>query len=330
MLTGSFYMMREGMGAEHDRDKWLERLLGRRPSRSATRPSDVCLDAETLAAWADMSLTAKALAAAEMHASNCSRCMALLAAIGRTAPPAVTESRSRGGLFRWLVPLAAAATAVAIWVAIPGRQPTPVAREESVPATSMASPQTTPPPETAKQLADPVPLEMPASQSKLGRQAQTARSDDQRVDLAPSVAQEARGKREAAESTTVTGESALARQPAAPAPARPASADELRDNTAALSARRALNETVKVVIEGASPDNPQVRWRSFSGNDVERSVDGGQTWTRTAASPPGTIKSIRVVDALNATITSSDGRSFVTTDGGATWAPVQEKPPAPF
>jgi hypothetical protein len=329
MLTGSFYMMREHMAAEHDRDKWLERLLGRRPSRSATTPSDVCLDAETLAAWADMSLTAKALEAAEMHASNCSRCMALLAAIGRTAPPAVTESRSRGALFRWLVPLAAAATAVAIWVAIPGRQPTPVAREESVPATTIASPQTTPPPETAKPLADPVPLQMPSSQSTFGRQAQTRRSDDQRVDLAPSVVQEARGKRETAESTTVTGESALARRPAAPA-ARPASADELRDNTADLSARTALNETVTVVIEGASPDNSQVRWRSFSGTGVERSVDGGQTWTKTAASPPGTIKSIRVVDALNATITTSDGRLFVTTDGGAAWAPVQEKPPAPF
>ena len=42
------------------------------------------------------------------------------------------------------------------------------------------------------------------------------------------------------------------------------------------------------------------------------------------------IVAIRAVDALSATVTTSDGRTLSTTDGGATWAPSQEKPAAPF
>ena len=51
------------MAAEHEQDKWLERLLGRTHAGSLATPSDICLDAETLAAWADGSLHAKELAA---------------------------------------------------------------------------------------------------------------------------------------------------------------------------------------------------------------------------------------------------------------------------
>jgi photosystem II stability/assembly factor-like uncharacterized protein len=64
--------------------------------------------------------------------------------------------------------------------------------------------------------------------------------------------------------------------------------------------------------------------------DIERSIDGGQTWMKTPAMPPAPVTSIQVKDALTATVTTSDGRTFSTTDGGKTWASVQEKPPAPF
>jgi photosystem II stability/assembly factor-like uncharacterized protein len=47
-------------------------------------------------------------------------------------------------------------------------------------------------------------------------------------------------------------------------------------------------------------------------------------------SPPAPVVGIRDVDAMRATVTTSDGRTLSTTDGGATWAPVQEKPAAPF
>ena len=73
-------------------------------------------------------LSAKELAAAELHVAKCPRCLALLAAIERTAPPVAAEPHQRMWL-RWLVPLTAAATAVAIWIAIPQQQVTPVARD---------------------------------------------------------------------------------------------------------------------------------------------------------------------------------------------------------
>ena len=87
-------MKREPVASQ--RDTWLERLM-RRPAahRSVAQgygpanstPGSGCLDADTLAAWADGALQGKELAAAELHASQCSRCLAVLAAIERTAPP---------------------------------------------------------------------------------------------------------------------------------------------------------------------------------------------------------------------------------------------------
>jgi photosystem II stability/assembly factor-like uncharacterized protein len=72
-----------------------------------------------------------------------------------------------------------------------------------------------------------------------------------------------------------------------------------------------------------------IRWRIVGGKDVERSTDGGLTWMQTAA-PPDRPVSIREVEELRATVTTADGRTFSTIDGGATWAPVQEEPAAPF
>ena len=49
---------------------------------AATGPE--CLDADTLAAWADNALGAAELAAAEAHAADCARCQAMLAAMARS------------------------------------------------------------------------------------------------------------------------------------------------------------------------------------------------------------------------------------------------------
>jgi photosystem II stability/assembly factor-like uncharacterized protein len=105
--------------------------------------------------------------------------------------------------------------------------------------------------------------------------------------------------------------------------------------------------------------NGTVRWRILTGGGVARSSDGGMTWQTqstsiptaltagTAPSPttcwlvgPGGIivlstdgrtwqrvpfregvdlTSIRASDAMNATVLTADGRTFITTDGGKTW-----------
>src|SRR5262249_30318061 len=98
------------------------RLL--RETLGAPMPADPagCLDADTLAAWADRTLRARERAAAESDASSCARCQALLAAMVRTAPDTpATPARSWRA---WTLaiglatPLAAAA-ALVLWIEVP-------------------------------------------------------------------------------------------------------------------------------------------------------------------------------------------------------------------
>ena len=107
-----------------------------------------------------------------------------------------------------------------------------------------------------------------------------------------------------------------------------------------------------------SPD-PNVRWRILAGGRVDRSIDAGATWqaqsTGVSAAPTAgaapsptvcwlvgprglvllsidgrtwqrvtfadaiDLTAVRAPDALNATVTAADGRTFVTSDGGRTW-----------
>jgi anti-sigma factor RsiW len=94
------------------------------PAAPGGAPGPACLDAETLAAWADGELGAHERAAAEAHAADCSRCQTLLAAMIRTAPPA-PEATSwwRLPAVKWLAPLAAVATGLAVWAIVPNGRP---------------------------------------------------------------------------------------------------------------------------------------------------------------------------------------------------------------
>src|SRR5207253_2381487 len=101
-------------------DRSVERLLHERLDVGAAPARGSCLDVETLAAWADGALARQQRAAAEAHAADCARCRALIAAMVRTAPvPADSPAPQRRWSFAWLIPAAAAAAAVAIWIATP-------------------------------------------------------------------------------------------------------------------------------------------------------------------------------------------------------------------
>jgi hypothetical protein len=87
--------------------------------RDALRPaapaatSNVCIDAEALAAWADGAMSRADRAAFEIHAADCARCQALMAAMARTEPPPIEPAWWRRTVFSWLMPLAAATAAIA-------------------------------------------------------------------------------------------------------------------------------------------------------------------------------------------------------------------------
>jgi hypothetical protein len=347
--------------------------------RGSAAPTDACLDAETLAAWADGGLDAKASAAVELHASNCQRCTAVLATMARTAPAASpAHAWTPARVVRWLVPMMGAATAIAIWIAVPDRpitsvQPAP-AHDLSVGSergTLTAEPGKT----TAKQaIPNPALGTANAERGNANVQSGTAaepgtrnlelgtRNVEPRAELradAPSVRQNELQMRDdvrrelvapteaqdaaAAAPFAVPQEAAGPPPPAPPTPAAGPTAaapsapfaaevqiETLRESTTSVA------RTMTVASDSISPSNPQVRWRIVDAMVVERSMNGGKTWTRTA-SVPGTPKapavgvvSVRAVDANRAVVGTSDGAQFYTTNAGRSWTRVQENSVAPF
>jgi photosynthesis system II assembly factor YCF48-like protein/putative zinc finger protein len=112
--------------------------------RDALRPgapaaSNVCVDADALAAWADGTMSSAARASFESHAADCARCQALMAAMARTEPPSVEPAWWPRSLFTWLIPLAAATAAIVVVVSLAvterGAPSAPAAREQSTDAT---------------------------------------------------------------------------------------------------------------------------------------------------------------------------------------------------
>jgi photosystem II stability/assembly factor-like uncharacterized protein len=89
-----------------------------------------------------------------------------------------------------------------------------------------------------------------------------------------------------------------------------------------------MNLTAKSA-ESISPSNTLMRWRVVQPVSVERSRDGGKTWTKTTLPAP-TIVSVRAVDGDRAVATTSDNAQFYTANGGQSWTRVQEKSAAPF
>jgi hypothetical protein len=259
-------------------------------------------------------------------------------------------------MLRWLVPITAVATAVVIWVVVPSRQltvqETPSASRAVLPEPAQeepAAPQV-PRQEAAQQQParqPPVPESQPresretyAPVPSLGNRAReslSAREDS--AQLRDELRRSAETDQAKVETTDLS-ERARAEAPAAPPPAAAAPEVQLGGATAS-SADTSFRSAAKMAFApGASisPTDPSALWRvATAGASIERSTDGGQTWAPTPRVPgvaPGSpavkMKAVRAVDARRAVATTSDGRQFYTTDGGASWTLVQEDQTAPF
>ena len=335
------------MGNKREQDTWLGNTLRRSP----TTASDACLDAETLAAWADGGLNAKAAEAVELHASNCSRCTAVMATMERTAPAAAaTETWTLARVFRWVAPLAAAATAVAIWVAVPDRSTAPVESTisqelkstEPVPVPvpgsgsgSSAGPSV--PPELRTQNQHPA----PSTQNREPPAEQDQFRDELRRERAPQAQLGGAAAPAAPEAPPPSAGPVAAPDAAPPPAAAPASpppvaapkafaADTLAESaTAATAQRSALSSATVLTSESPAPGNPLIRWRILANTLLERSRDGGKSWTRTNG-PAQNLAAVRAVDADRAVVRTSDKAEFYTTNGGQSWTRVQENSAAPF
>jgi Photosynthesis system II assembly factor YCF48 len=337
-----------------DRDQSIERLLRTLPgSGGGTSHDESCPDAETLAALADNTLLSAVRREIETHVADCDRCQMVTAALvraesipaGQTADVRAWKRR----VVNWLVPAAAAATAVALWVIVPGQRSS-LPEESGVDLRSAA---TAPPPAVANSqtgetlpggdaLKDQSPTAL--AETRLDRAIPSEAVPPSSADLSrrqivgqPALkAEEARSAGAVAGGLQVPGAAAGAR--AEVAGGLQASGQSARNDAALREA--AVQETVTVTEPGRSAasartsptalqdrvagfevasSNPQIRWRIGPGAVVQHSADGGATWTAQQTGPAAELTAGSSPSADVCWLVGRGGVVLRTTDGGRQW-----------
>ena len=349
---------------KHDRDATLDRLLTGRAARGSADPTPACLDANTLAAWADDALSAGEMAAAEAHAADCARCQAMLSAMAKTAPVAPAAAATSWWMpsLRWLVPLTAAAAAVLVWTIVPGPNGGSVNVRQVSQNAEPTSQLSSPPSPSEKPPATDSYARVPSVTATPRREPQTLAEKKDEVDRKAQASADTSALADASERNAD-----LSRRSADPSrrSAEGAKAEVRLDRArAAAEAAPSAQSMAKTYSFGAPENiivssNPASRWRILQGGAVQRSADGGATWqtqntgvsdTLSGGSSPSPsvcwlvgpkgivlrttdgrswtrvpfpeavpLSSVRATDDQTATVTTEDGRQFVTEDGGRTW-----------
>lgn len=268
--------------------------------------SDNHVPAEALAAWAEGRLEAVEAATVESHLSSCTSCQEMFAAFARSEPELRPDPSVASGFswfsWRWAVPLTAAATAAAIWVAVPNnpvqdefeRSVAPAVEERAAVRAPSASADTATPSEEARPLSS-------------RRDAASSGSEDRAENQAPAETER--------DQDLKAGSATPAAARAAEAPAA-SEQDRLRDETVSgLQRQTAVSE--------ATSSDPLVRWRIVPPGRLERSTDGATTWEPVTLPQPVDLVAVQAPSATSAIVTAADGRRFRTDDRGKTWNPVQ-------
>lgn len=334
------------MNGSDQRNQSIERLLRQSLSTPPRPATDSCLDAETIAAWLDGGLSGPALEIAQSHVADCARCQLIAGSVIRVVDSGATVSApARRWWAAWLVPLGAATAATAavvLWVVVP-RAPS-VSSSPAVPAAAAS--------ETAGQTVQ-TKTDAPASLDKrveppaAPEQEQRAAKD---APSAPAAGPESRRDAGKLEADQIA--------PAQPASAQASATDALaaREGFRAGSGNAAAF-AAPANLEIVSPD-PAIRWRT-AGVALEYSTNSGASWdaARTdtsaqilAGAAPATtvcwvvgrggtvllstdgrrfsrvpfpemtdLSAVQATDGRSASVTTTDGRLFSTTDAGATW-----------
>jgi hypothetical protein len=310
------------------------------------------LDAEVVAAWLDGSLDRAARAEAEAHVADCNRCQAVLATMVRIEPEPARRKAWFTVPVRWALPLATAAAALTIWVAVNRNAGVPDA-----PQVTTATPASPKAPEQAmsdRALDSAAPVQpAPATPQGLRQDQQAAntrsapraartRGDQTRKEAAkatvplPAVAETVSVDELARERATLQSElpkaaaAAPASAPPPPAPSQAQTQTKTRITTASppidtvaapSELRQARAGSIAFgVREFASPDLT-ARWRLGANGTIHRSIDAGKTWV---AQTSGVTTELLSASAPTANICWIAGRSGVvllSTDG-ATWRRV--------
>lgn len=328
------------MDTSRERDQSIERLL--RQSLQTPRQAgetDSCLDAETVAAWVDGGLSGAALEMTQSHVADCARCQSLVGAMARTNAALAQPKPERAARrwLPWLVPLTAAAAAVALWVAVPGDLSAPLApprltENRQTQATEARTQQPEPPDDQPRAPAvaeEPQAIQSAAKKAEsqapvpeLSKEVGRPEADSlQRRDVVSAPAAAPPSAPVAAETSAPAAAAppaAVAAEATAPAAAAPQAAPAANPARMARSVN-GLAGAIAVANQIVSP-NPSIRWR-IAGPVVEHSTDGGSSW---AAVPTGIATELTAGAAPSTLVCWLVGRGGVvllTTDG-RTWRRV--------
>lgn len=355
------------MTESRDRDDVIDRWLRRAASASGPGPNAACLDAEVMAAWADGGLSDSAVQAVRAHVADCARCQVLAAVMTKLEPAAAAaddrrpvraadrQSRNRPWL-NWLVPVAAVAGAVAIWVFIP--RPAPDFQQVAAPPAPATQVAQAPPAPAQEALAaaKPEPPKLKAEQASAAkRQAPAKNEKDQNRDAQAFRAEESRVRAQAPPDPKKTDTKALALPapppppPAAPPPPAtvavtgaapvvappPAAVAQSANRVAggggggrgggggqgAGGGQRAAESVADARLskEIVSTDDA-TRWRISVGT-VEKSIDAGRTWAPVKTGVSAEFTAGASPSSTTCWLVGRRGVVLLTTDG-QTWRPI--------
>lgn len=328
------------MNGTDKRDQAVDRLL--RQSLTPASPGDpsACLDAETVAAWMDGTLRGPALDAAQMHAADCDRCQAVLATFAQMNTPMPAAAPEPRRWLTWLVPLTAAA-AIGVWALLPASPPVTSAPESMMARGDEASRVPPPPPvqqERETKAAAQAPAAAPPAVASPGPPPAQAKevTPETRQDPAHPEVDAFRLRDRAMSGAAPAAPPAAA--PAAP-PAPPGGVVGSLAETITLPARASVPWRVRGTIveqsnDGgvswttayagqaeltmAAPVSAQVCWVVGRAGLVLRTTDG-RTFTRLNFPETVDLTAVRATSETSATVTTVDGRTLTTTDGGVSW-----------
>lgn len=306
------------------------------------------LDAEVVAAWLDGSLDRAARAEAEAHAADCDRCQAVLATMVCIEPEPARRKAWFTAPVRWALPLATAAAALSLWVAVNRNpdvpdapqvttaMPTPMAPEQAMSDRDALAPaQPTPAapqglrqdqraantpaaPRAARTRGNQPPaLTETVSVDQLARERATPQSELPKAAAAPPAAAPPPPPPPAA-----TALSQAQTQAQTQAQAQIATATRRDDLAAARSEQRqaAAGAGAFGVREFASPDLA-ARWRVGANGTIHRSIDAGNTWVAQTSGVTTELLSASAPAANICWIVGRSGVVLLTTDG-AIWRRV--------
>lgn len=302
----------------HERDQAIQAALRRRLANE--RSGDVCPDAEVIGAFMDGTLSGGERDLWRAHFSGCDRCRQHLAALVRAtpapSPTGVVEAAARksmplGWLFDWRMLATAAAVAVlvlAVWTLDPRplNAPRVVDSAASAPVASRA------------EVADAAPADGTADRD-VADQA-TAEVAAESFEETGAGARDGLAEREnAAPLAAATAATPPDAVPAAPVPGaeRPQAARRL-----ALAPPETALTPAAPMVTVSTPD-PLVRWRVTPAGVIERTDDGGGSWSFQHDTGGAVLGAGVAPSRLTCWLVGRGGAVFVTTDGSS-WSRVRQ------